>query len=66
MMGKSISLRGPAAGAFVRALQGAAPLDDNERALRVAAAVHMYMKLNTKDGTEKAVDIIKKVAKDGL
>jgi hypothetical protein len=65
-MGKTVSLRGPAAGAFVRALQGAAPLDDDERALRVAAAVHMYMKLDTKEGTQKAVDIIKRVAKGGL
>jgi hypothetical protein len=65
-MGKTVSLRGPAAGAFVRALRGAAPLDDDERALRVAAVVHMYMKLDTKEGTQKAVDIIKRVAKGGL
>lgn len=65
-MGKTVSLRGPAAGAFVRALSGAVSLDDDERALRVAAAVHMYMKLSTKEGTAKAVDIIKRVAKGGL
>ena len=65
-MGKTISLKGAAAGAFVRMARGAEPESDDERALRVATAVCMYMGLNTKEGTEKALDLIKRVAKAGL
>ena len=65
-MGKSISLRGAAAGAFIRAQQGAAADTDDERALRVATVIHMYMSGKAGDGSPTAIALIKLVAKEGL
>ena len=46
-MGRSrgITLKGAAAGAFIRAQMGLTPEGDSERALRVATLVHMHMKI---------------------
>ena len=64
-MGRSrgITLKGAAAGAFIRAQMGLTPEGDSERALRVATLVHMHMKT----GDERlAVALIKLVAEKGL
>jgi len=62
--GKSITLTGPAAGAFIRAQLGHRADSEDEQALRVATMVHMEM---SKGGSPAAaVALIKALAKDGL
>ena len=63
---KGITLHGAAAGAFIRAQEGIKPEDDNERALRIATVVHMYMSGKAGDGSPTAIALIKLVAKEGL
>jgi hypothetical protein len=60
--GKSITLKGAAAGAFIRAKMGRPAETDDERALRVATVVHMFMGVNP----QIAVSLIKTVAREGL
>jgi len=59
---KGVTLRGPAAGAFVNAMMGKQAESDDDKALRVATFVH----LNMKDQPQAAVALIKALAKDGL
>ena len=63
---KGISLRGAAAGAFIRAQKGTKPENDDERALRVATVVHMRMSGKTGDDSKIAIALIKQVAEEGL
>jgi hypothetical protein len=60
--GKTYTLKGAAAGAFVNAQCGTPAKDDNERALRVATLIH----LNMQTSPESAVALVKAVAKYGL
>lgn len=59
---KTFTFKGAAAGAYMAAQSGAPALTDDERALRVATIVHLYMQTDPKT----AVALIKQVAKDGL
>jgi hypothetical protein len=61
-MGKTITLKGAAAGEYIRAQAGVTPQTDDERALRVATLVQMYMSTEPK----VAVALVKAVARDGL
>jgi hypothetical protein len=42
---RTVSLKGDAAGAFVRALRGDKPKDDDESYARLATFIHAHMKL---------------------
>ena len=62
--GKSISLKGAAAGAFFNALAGRPAISPDEQALRIATIVSIEM---SKAGdSRKAVALIKMVAAEGL
>jgi hypothetical protein len=62
-VGRTVTLRGEAAGEFIRAQTGRVPQDDDERALRIATLVHMNM---VSENTRTAIALIKAVARDGL
>lgn len=59
-----MTLEGPAAAELLRAQAGHIPLNDAERALRIATVVHMYM--HQPEQMRLAVALIKCVARDGL
>jgi hypothetical protein len=59
----TFTLRGEAAGEYVRAQGGALPQDDDERAMRVATLVHVQM-LTGDEKTARA--LIKLAAREGL
>jgi hypothetical protein len=61
---RGVTLHGGAAGAFIGAQAGHIPVDDDERALRIATIVHMNMGRGADQRV--AVALIKAVAKDGL
>jgi hypothetical protein len=63
-MGKSktFTLKGAAAGEFIRAQSGHVPKDDDERAMRIATLVG----LNMQTSPEAAAALIKLVAREGL
>ena len=57
-------MHGGAAGEFIGAQAGHEPTTDEERALRIATFVHMYM---SRGGDQRvAVALVKAVARDGL
>ena len=63
---RGISLHGAAAGAFINAQRGQIAENDDERAMRIATLVHMYMSGKSGDDSPTAVALIKLVATDGL
>ena len=64
-MGKTVTLKGPAAGAFMRAKMGERATTDDERALRVATMIYAEMQSGAA-GVERAKMMIALVARDGL
>lgn len=60
--GKTFTLKGPAAGAYLAAQAGALAVTVDDQALRVASVIALYMQTDS----AVAVALIKQVAKDGL
>lgn len=56
--GKSVTLKGAAAGAFVEMLTGRAPKTEEDEFLRYATMVHMEMKVGN---TDNAVKLLKEL-----
>lgn len=62
-MGRTISLRGAAANAFVEAMRGTALVTDGEHAMRVATFIHAEMKAGNTGG---ATNLVLSVASKGV
>ena len=65
-MGRTVTLKGGAAGAFVRALQGKPAVTEDDKHERIVAFVIANGKLGTKAGMQVAKLCIKSVAENGL
>lgn len=65
-MGRTISLRGAAAAAFIEGSMGKKPKTDDDKHMRIATYVHMEMARKNKDGEARAKLIIKCLSKEGI
>jgi hypothetical protein len=61
--GRTVTLKGAAAGAFVEAMRGKKPASEEDKYLRLATFIHMNM--STKQ-EEKAILILKSLKENGL
>lgn len=66
MMGRTVTLKGEAAGAFVRALQNKPAVTEDDKHERIVAYVLANGKLGTKEGMRIAKLCIKSVVERGL
>ena len=65
-MGRTVSLKGAAAAAFMNAKMGKKAETDEERVDRILALLEMELKVGTKECRARAALIIVGVAKQGL
>jgi hypothetical protein len=65
-MGRGITLKGAAAGAFVEAMAGRRPRTEEDKHTRIATFVHLEMKLGTRAGEERARAIVRFLAEHGV
>ena len=65
-MGRTVSLRGAAAAAFMGAKMGKRAETDEDRISRILALLELELKSGTKDGRARAALIVASVAADGL